>query len=540
VHIRGTLDRLAYLLRSVVIGAYDVEAQGTQPTNLLSEHTFISSQGPILLGACYLADDGAQTWDALYEDLMKNHQTVYWAELAHAKSRRRKAQLSAVRWGSIIGGGLLAVFTCLFGLGVFQRISAYRTALKLANEALQKEELDTAETETANALTQFPGNGTAIGLQSRIIKIRSAAFSKSVRALLESQEFDAAQSQVSLALKRFPKDSSFSDLESRIKLARNPEFFRRYSSHEQGKYVYVVSISPLNEWIASGDGDGNIKVTELKTGIVKDSIKTGTSAGGLFNAVTAISFNLKSDMFISGNRGGEFVCWMIKPGGKLERRWGARRDADPIGRMASSVALSPDGQYALLANHAHSIGSVLVNTSDGVEIRRFKGGPNGTRQVKFISEDTFVAVDSDGHVRKWRKESAEKPIDDVPLLDEVKNVAVSNDGTTLVHSRNISISIYDIWSNKKIQEKDLSDVKSPEVSLSSDSAFAVIAGFPSRIIYLRAWADPARADFFQPLARSEKESSALRAIISVCFSQDGKYIAGGDGDGKLWVWQLSK
>ncbi|MEG3910282.1 serine/threonine-protein kinase [Microcoleus sp. w1-18aA5] len=199
-----------------------------------------------------------------------------------------------------------------------------------------------------------------------------------------------------------------------------------YSVHSK-KSVKTLAVSPDGSILASGGGDNNVILWDLKTGRRMRTIAAHKAA------VNAIAFSRDGQTLASGSDDKTVRLWNVKTGSRLRtlsghaggvnaialsrdgktlasgsqdktvRLWNldtgeVRRIITGHGGPVNAVAFSPNGQIVASASNDNTIR--LSNVQDGKRTRTFKGHSSWVRTIAF-SPDSRTLISGGGDIIVW-------------------------------------------------------------------------------------------------------------------------------------------
>lgn len=221
---------------------------------------------------------------------------------------------------------------------------------------------------------------------------------------------------------------------------------------EPSDTVRAVAISPDNRYALSGSDDRTIKLWSLNTGKRIRTFK-GHTQGVLGLGVSSVAFSPDGKYALSSGGDQTIRLWNIN-NGKQSRILGnprfvsffsfAFKNAD----IASSVAFSPDGRYALSGSADTTLKLWDLNT--GKKIRTFKGHSSPVDSVTFSSDGRHaLSGSSDKTLKLWDINTGKRIRTFIGHSGEVKSVAFSRDGRfALSCSEDKTAIIWDITTGK--------------------------------------------------------------------------------------------
>ncbi|WP_030453279.1 hypothetical protein [Herbidospora cretacea] len=324
---------------------------------------------------------------------------------------------------------------------------------------------------------------------------------------------------------------------SMVSLLSRPQ--RAVLTHPDG--VDSVVFSPDGARLASGGGDGTVRIWDARTGT-----PIGKPLTGHTSAVTSVAFSPDGSRLASGGSGGDGTV----------RIWDARTGT-PIGKPlnrhtsgVTSVAFSPDG--ARLASGSRD-GTVRIwDARTGTPIGKpLTGHTRGVDSVAFSPDGSRLASGGSGRnevVRMWDPDTGQQIGE--PLIgppDGVLSVAFSPDGARLVAGDSGGsgmVRIWDVRTGMPIgaplagHTSGVASVAFSPECRSAPPSLATPVGWPRWRFPLNAnengtvriWDARTGAPIGEPIA------SHASGVASVIFSPDGTRLASGGDDGMVLMW----
>lgn len=308
--------------------------------------------------------------------------------------------------------------------------------------------------------------------------------------------------------------------------------------------VISVSFSPDGKKIISLSNDGTVKIwdvdtgKELKTTVVKDPSSILTDDGFL-----SIVLELKHSYgyYFIPKEGPSSVCFSNdnKTVGSLcfsntIRIWDMNTNDSCILKghtsFVHSIDFSPDGNYLISASSDSTI--KIWDVRSKTNIKTIIGHNSPVQFAKYSpSGKQIVSVGDDHIIKLWN-------VDDGSLLKEffghtnqVISVAFSPDGKRIISaSFDNSIIIWDIQSGEDVQHLIGHEYPVNSAYFSPDGKSIVSASYDNTI---RIW-DIEKKQLHQ------KKGVDTCAILSLSFSPDGKRFAAARRDGGVDIWDFSQ
>ncbi|MEG3847966.1 serine/threonine-protein kinase [Microcoleus sp. herbarium19] len=244
----------------------------------------------------------------------------------------------------------------------------------------------------------------------------------------------------------------------RIWNARTGRLVRTLNPVHSKKSVNTLAVSPDSSLLASGGGDNNLILWDLKTGRRVRTIQAHKAP------VNSIAFSSDGQTIASGSDDKTVRLWNVRLGSRLltlsghtgavnaialsrdgqtlasgsedktVRLWNldngeVRRIITGHGGAVNAVALSPNGRVVASASSDNTIR--LSNVQDGRRTRTFKGHSSWVRTIAF-SPDSRTLVSGGGDIIVWDLRTGKERSTLSGHSQFVNSVAVGRDSKTLV------------------------------------------------------------------------------------------------------------
>lgn len=244
----------------------------------------------------------------------------------------------------------------------------------------------------------------------------------------------------------------------RIWNVRTGRLVRTLNSVHSKKSVNTLAVSPNSSILASGGGDNNVILWDLKTGRRMRTIAAHKAA------VNTLAFSRDGQTLASGSDDKTIRLWNVKTGSRLRtlsghaggvnaialsrdgttlasgsqdktvRLWNlgtgeVRRIITGHGGPVNAVAFSPNGQIVATASTDNTIR--LSNVQDGKRTRTFKGHSSWVRTIAF-SPDSRTLISGGGDIIVWDLKTGKERSTLSGHSQFVSSVAISRDSKTFV------------------------------------------------------------------------------------------------------------
>ncbi|MBD2169496.1 ribosome assembly protein 4 [Calothrix membranacea FACHB-236] len=294
--------------------------------------------------------------------------------------------------------------------------------------------------------------------------------------------------------------------------------------------VNSVTFSPDGQQLASGSDDNTIKLWDVSTGKVIQTLPplqeaTPTESyidSGHQDSVTSIAFSSDGKKLASGSEDKTIKLWDISTGQLLQTFSGH-------GDVIKTIALSSDGQK--LASGSKDKTIKLWDVSTGQLLQTFSGHGDVVNSVALSSDGQKLASGSKDKTIKLWDVSTGKLLQTLSVhRDAVNSVAFSPDGQHLASgSDDNTIKLWNFSISKVPQT--LSGHSNPvnSVAFSSDGK-QLLSGSNDKTTKL--W-DVTTAKQLQTL------SGHREAVNSVAFRGDGKQLVSGSNDNTIKLWNVT-
>lgn len=319
------------------------------------------------------------------------------------------------------------------------------------------------------------------------------------------------------------------------KTKENISLYKTIAGHKQD--VKAVAITADSQKIASGSFDGQIKIWNLKTGELIQSLNAHSQAGEIISSL-AISPDGKTLVSGADSFQKNIKIWDLATGELL-----STLNAKNLG--VSVVAISPDSQ--ILASGGSDGTIQLWDLALGVEIGKFSGHLGRVFSVAFSPNGQWLASGAeDGSIHLWNLSQIKGKVGfdlqpDQRLLghtNTVNSVAFSPDSQRLASgSADKTIKVWQIETGTRTPAERRFRLTATLPS-HSDSMLSVAISPNGQILAggslhgrIKLW----NLDTGEVIDTLSAHSRWVEAVV---FSPDGQMLASGSSDRTIKIWHL--
>jgi WD40 repeat protein/3',5'-cyclic AMP phosphodiesterase CpdA len=328
--------------------------------------------------------------------------------------------------------------------------------------------------------------------------------------------------------------------DGRVRLweARSGRLLRTLEGH--GGWVQSVAFSPDGRWLASGPDDGVVRVWEVDSGRLLRRLEGHT------DRVRSVSVSPAGRWLASGADDGVVRVWDAESG-KLLRRQQAHRGG------ARSVSFSPDGRW--LASGGADRAVRIWDADSGKPLRALEGHRAHAHAVSCSPDGRWLAsAGADGAVKVWDADTGRL----VRALESpggrVLSVSFGPGGRSLATGGGDGpVKLWDRESGRLVRTLEGHYGAAQSVSFGPDGRWLASGGGDGVV---RVWeAESGRLlrtmEHHGPQASAQGPGPVQRlmrrwhrlpgsAVQSVSVSADGRWLASGDADGAVKLWDAEE
>ncbi len=363
------------------------------------------------------------------------------------------------------------------------------------------------------------GLGYLSQIEKRLAQLQQQTFFESDvlrKAALERERLEQERKRARehfLTLLQQPAYASLPPNEQPLSLPK--QAIRSLQGHQGGICVDgCLAFSPDGESLASGSWDNTIKLWEVKTGKLLQTLE------GHQDLVLSIAFSFNGLFLVSGSADNTIKLWEVSTGKVLQT-------LTETNSWVGTLALNPNGH--LLAAEGANNTVKLWALDSGKIVHTLTGHHNIINSVSFSPDGTRLASGSaDNTIKLWEVNTGKLLQTLSGHQKDVLSVAFSPDGKTLASgSADTRIKIWDIESGKTQHTLKQHNNWVLSVIFSPDGRYITSSSYDHTI---RFW-DRKQGKMLHTLTGHKNH------VNSIAFSPDGRLLASGSRDLTIKIWQ---
>ena len=285
------------------------------------------------------------------------------------------------------------------------------------------------------------------------------------------------------------------------------------------KPVMAVAFAPQGHLLASGGGDGAVRLWDVATGKSLQVLRDNTTE------VTCLAFDPEGHVLAAGNEAHTVRLWDPATG---ERGRALKGHLDEV----LAVCFSPDGTHVTSGGNDRSVR--VWDVADGTAIKTLEGGLDFIQGLGYSPDGTLLfAVDEAEQLHVWQTEDWKQLRGELLPREKLFALSVSSDGKRLAAAgRREVIYEWDLVEGQvRLRRELVGGHKAWIQSLAYSPAGDVLASAGKEGV-LRLW----ELDAMQP---SKTLLGHRKRIWSVAWSPDGKHLATASADETVKIWSVA-
>jgi len=324
--------------------------------------------------------------------------------------------------------------------------------------------------------------------------------------------------------------------------SKNPSTNSRELSGHGGR-VTSIAFSPDGAWLANGNYDSTIRLWDMKS---KDPSASSRELSGHNGRVTSIAFSLDGDWLISGSSDSTVRLWnmTVENPSTNSKVLVGHKD------WVTSIALSIDGHWLASGSYDSTVRLWdIKNEIDSKvedEMSSFdpiaslissKGNTINIIALAFSPEEKWLVSSSeDSTVRLWDFETG-IPQDSIVISDDnlgtINAILFLDNKTFIGEGENKALIKWDASTGSIVEDipTELEESNISTIALSSQSILAM-ADDRNHVVDLYKGGDVNVKDYIVTLDNNGE------TIDSLAFSPDGKWLASGNADSSISLWNV--
>lgn len=299
--------------------------------------------------------------------------------------------------------------------------------------------------------------------------------------------------------------------------------FQGYSS-----VISALAFSPDGSVLVHGDNNGMLKVwnlTDTEYGIAYRTFR------GHAARIWSVAFSPDGKTFASGGDDLGIKLWDVTTGEHLKTFHGPTT-------MVWSIAFSPDGTMLASSGFDHSVMLWEIKREDSKEQSYILDGHTTfVWSIAFSADGTMLASgDNDGEIKLWELTSAACRFTMSAGTSPVGALAFGSDGAALLSSSsNETVTLWDVekegYRRYRMVEGQVQANWARAMTFNTNGTMLAIGSDKHTV---RLW----QVDEAGHSVRLKTFVHGGGQVWSVAFSQDNRWLASGDDDGTLIVWDV--
>ena len=278
-----------------------------------------------------------------------------------------------------------------------------------------------------------------------------------------------------------------------------------------------VAFSPNGRLLASGSGYGSVRLWNVATGR-----QTRPPLDGHGGAIFSVAFSPNGRLLATGSADGRARLWDVATGRQI------RPPLDGHGGWLYSVGFSPNGQ--VLASASANGTARLWGVTSGRQIGPTMNGHGLVAySIAFSPNGTILAIgNGDGMVRIWSARTGHEVGAPFPAIDDpLVSVAFSSNGRLATGSLGGTVQLWNTKTGTQMgANMSGSGFAVNSVAFSPDGRLVASGGVDGVI---RLWNAAATGPALNGLGNG---------VVTGAFSHNGKMLAGGSGNGTVRLWDV--
>lgn len=298
------------------------------------------------------------------------------------------------------------------------------------------------------------------------------------------------------------------------------------STQGHGDSISTLAISPNSQLLVSGSHDFTLKVWDLRTGKLLQTLSEH------YEPITLVQFADQGKTLISRGLSGKIVLWDLATGQTRHRLY---QDSDTSSPLTSTL----DAQGTVLASH-HWDGTILLRDLRTNKVRQIKSRSGAAAQALAVTPDakTLISSTSDGQIVLWdiateQFQRSFPSFDDwetIKVMEATSTLAVSPDGTQLASGDwGGTLHLWDLQTGQLLSVLPGHTRSISALALSANNQ--VLASGSSNSL-IKVWRLQG-SGLLHTLQGHQGKISALS------ISPDGKFLVSGSEDHTIRIWQIN-